>query len=143
MRQRFLSHTPEQTIRVAKALAKSMQGGEVIALHGDLGTGKTTFAQAFAKALGVKKRVQSPTFILMQEYELKLRGPIKKLVHVDAYRGDEAQFKAVGLLEYFEDPHAVILIEWADRIQRILPKKLITVHFTHRGGDEREILVAT
>ncbi len=142
MRERFISHTPAQTARVAKALAASVQGGQVIALYGELGTGKTTFAQAFAKALGVKKRVQSPTFILMQEYPIARRGTIRKFLHVDAYRGDEAQFKAVGLPEYFEKSDTVVLIEWADRIQRLLPKKrMITVHLTHKGADERSIAV--
>lgn len=141
MRQRFISHAPEQTSRVATALAREMRGGEVVALYGDLGAGKTTFAQAFAKALGIKKRVQSPTFILLQEYPVTGRGAVKTFVHVDAYRADEAQFRAIGLPEYFERKDAVILIEWADRIQRLLPKKHATVHLTHKGGDDRAIAV--
>ncbi len=141
MRQRFHSHAAAQTARVAKALAESVQGGEVIALIGDLGAGKTTFAQAFAKALGIRKRVQSPTFVLMQEYPLIRHRGLKKFLHVDAYRADEAQFKSIGLLEYLGQPDTVVLIEWADRLPRLIPKKSITVRLTHEGGDERTILV--
>lgn len=142
MRKRFVSRSPGETARAAKALAAEMRGGEVIALYGDLGTGKTTFAQAFAKGLGIRKRVQSPTFILMQEYPVTRRGAIRKFVHVDAYRGDEAQFKAIGLEEYFKEPGTVVLIEWADRIQKILPKKRVSVRLAHRVGDGRAIAVA-
>lgn len=140
--KKYVTRTPKETAAIAKELAARLRGGEVIALYGDLGAGKTTFAQALAKALGVKKRVQSPTFILMQEYRLPKRGTAKLLLHADAYRGDVAQFKAVGLTEYLRHPETIVLVEWADRIQELLPKKVINVRLAHRGGDTRSIAIS-
>jgi tRNA threonylcarbamoyladenosine biosynthesis protein TsaE len=140
--KKFITTSPKETAVIAKELAARLRGGEVIALYGNLGAGKTTFAQALAKALGVKKRVQSPTFILMQEYPLVKRGALKAFLHVDAYRGDVAQLSAVGLAEYLRRPDTVVLVEWADRIQAMLPKKMITVRMTHRGNGARGITVA-
>lgn len=140
--KKYVTRTPKETAAVAKELAAGLRGGETIALYGELGAGKTTFTQALAKALGVKKRVQSPTFILMQEYRLPKRGAAKLLLHVDAYRGDVVQFKAVGLTEYLRSPETIVLVEWADRIQELLPKKLIKVRLAHRGGDSRSITIS-
>lgn len=134
--------SPKETAAVAKELAVRLRGGEVIALHGNLGAGKTTFAQALAKALGIKKRVQSPTFILMQEYQLAKRGALRMFLHVDAYRADAAQASSSGLGEYLERPDTIVLVEWADRIQTLLPKKTIVVRMSHRGGDTRSISIS-
>lgn len=140
--KKIVTTSPKETAAVAKELAARLRGGEVVALYGNLGAGKTTFAQALAKALGVKKRVQSPTFILMQEYRLTKRGPLKMFLHVDAYRGDAAQASMIGLTEYLGRPDTVVLVEWAERIQELLPKKTITVRMEHRGGDRRTISVS-
>ncbi len=140
--EKFVTTTPKETAAIAASLASRVRGGDVVALYGDLGAGKTTFAQAFAKALGIKKRVQSPTFILMQEYPTTKRGVLKLFVHVDAYRGDEAQFTHVGFSEYVGRPDTVMLVEWAERVEKILPKKRITVRLSHRGGDTRAITIA-
>ncbi len=139
--EKFVTTTPKETAKVARSLASRVRGGVVVALYGDLGVGKTTFAQAFAKALGIKKRVQSPTFILMQEYPIKKRGALKLFLHVDAYRGDEAQFTHVGFSEYAGRPDTVVLVEWAERVEKLLPKKRINVRLSHRGGDARGITI--
>ncbi len=139
--EKFVTTTPKETAAIATSLASRVRGGDVVALYGDLGAGKTTFAQAFAKALGIKKRVQSPTFILMQEYPIKKRGDIKLFLHVDAYRGDVAQFTHVGFSEYAGHPDTIVLVEWADRIEKLLPKNFIKVRLTHRGADTRSITI--
>lgn len=126
------------TARAAASLARTMRGGEVVALVGPLGAGKTTFVQAFARALGVKERVQSPTFVLMREHRIA-RGPIGRLVHADAYRGDVGQFVNVALHEYFGDPGTVTVVEWADRLAPLLPKTAIRVRILPLGGDRRRI----
>lgn len=128
------------TAKVAKALAASLKGGETIALIGALGAGKTTFTQAFARTLGVKERVTSPTFVYMHVHELKRKAP-KRLVHVDAYRGDAKTLLGIGLDEYLGDPEATVLIEWADRAEELLPDGTIRVRFRHAGGDARIIEV--
>jgi len=136
MERRVLT-SPKETAKIAAALAKRVRGGDVVALYGELGAGKTTFAQAFAKALGVKERVQSPTFILMHEHRLKKKGGPAYFLHADAYRGDAAQFRAVGFDEYLGRPDAVVLVEWAERVEALLPKKRIEVRLRHLGGDRR------
>ncbi|MEK7546020.1 MAG: tRNA (adenosine(37)-N6)-threonylcarbamoyltransferase complex ATPase subunit type 1 TsaE [Patescibacteria group bacterium] len=139
--ERYETKTAAETRKIAAALAKRMKGGEVVALIGNLGTGKTTFAQAFAKALGVKERVQSPTFIFMHEHRLKRKNGPKYFVHADAYRGGVAELRSIGIEEYFGRPDAVVLIEWADRVKELLPKKRVTVRLKHLGGDRREVRV--
>jgi len=135
--ERHVLTSPKETAKIAAALAKRVRGGDVVALYGELGAGKTTFAQAFAKALGVKERVQSPTFILMHEHRLKKKGGPAYFLHADAYRGDVAQFRAVGFDEYLGRPDAVVLVEWAERVEALLPKKRIEVRLRHLGGDRR------
>jgi tRNA threonylcarbamoyladenosine biosynthesis protein TsaE len=137
--ERHTLNSPKETAKIAAALAKRMRGGEVVALYGDLGAGKTTFAQAFAKALGVKERVQSPTFILMHEHRLKKKNGPAYFLHADAYRADAAQFRAVGFEEYLGRPDAVVLVEWAERVEALLPKKRVEVRLKHLGGDRRRL----
>lgn len=139
--ERHVTADAEGTARLAAALAKRMKGGEVLALIGNLGAGKTTFAQAFAKALGVKERVQSPTFIFMHEHRLKRKGGPAIFVHADAYRGGVRELRTVGIEEYFGRPDAVVLIEWADRVRELLPKRRVTVRLKHLGGDRRSVTI--
>ncbi|HJV33142.1 MAG TPA: tRNA (adenosine(37)-N6)-threonylcarbamoyltransferase complex ATPase subunit type 1 TsaE [Patescibacteria group bacterium] len=141
--ERYETKNAKETAKIATALAKTMKGGEVLALIGNLGAGKTTFAQAFAKALGVKERVQSPTFIYMHEHRLKRKNGPSVFVHADAYRGGVPELRSIGLAEYFGRPDAVVLVEWADRVKGLLPKKRITVRMKHLGGDRREVRVGS
>ena len=126
-----------ETKKIASKLAKEIAAhasdhARVIALSGNLGAGKTTFVQGFARSLGVRERIQSPTFVLMKIYSLKRRKNIKHLVHIDAYRIESlSEIEHLGLRELFDDKDAVILIEWADRIKKILPKDARWITFSH------------
>lgn len=109
--------------KFAESFANSLDRGRVIGLVGDLGAGKTTFVQRVAKALGVKEKVKSPTFILMQSFPTGTgagkRG-VRRLCHVDAYRlKDEAELYAIGFEEYASDPATLTIVEWADRVPAI------------------------
>lgn len=121
-----LKHTKE----LADKTANGLRGGEVIGLVGELGAGKTTFVQFLAQALGIKEKVNSPTFVLMKVYQLKGLGGLKNFVHVDAYRlsGGKA-LKNIGLEEYLGRQDSAVMIEWADRVKDILPlgSKIITI----------------
>ena len=140
--ERILTSKPGETAKIAAALAKRMKGGEVVALIGNLGAGKTTFAQAFAKALGVRHRVQSPTFIFMHEHRLKRKSGPAYFVHADAYRGGVPELRNIGIEEYFGRPDAVVLIEWADRVKAMLPKGTLSVRLKHLGGARRSVTVS-
>ena len=138
MEKVFKTQSAEETAQVARELAKTLKGGETLALVGNLGAGKTAFVQALAQTLGVEERVTSPTFVYMHVHELKNKT-LKRLVHVDAYRGDAKTLLGIGLDEYLGDPETTVVIEWADRAEEILPAGTIFVRFLHAGGDVREI----
>lgn len=109
----------------------------VLALQGELGAGKTTFVQGFVRGLGVKKRAVSPTFILIRSFKLQVLS-FTKLYHIDAYRiKNPREFYHLGLEGILGDPHNIVLIEWADRIKKFLPKKTIWLEFRH-GKKEHE-----
>lgn len=116
---------------LAERLAKQLKGGEVLALMGNLGAGKTTFTQALAKQLKVKGRVLSPTFVLMNLFKARLKsGRIITLYHLDLYRIKKfKEVKALGLPEFWGQKNSLTIIEWADRIKKNLPKNAIYIKF--------------
>lgn len=141
----FISHTAEETLDFAAKMAKTCQTPCVIALHGDLGAGKSVFARGFARGLGVTEVVQSPTFTILQEYALE-NG--KRLCHFDLYRlTDYVAALDFGFDEYVADAENICLIEWSERATELLPKH--TWHVTlnrsqaqNADGDEiREIMI--
>jgi len=121
---KYISKTEKETYQIAARLAKKLKGGEIIALEGELGAGKTTFVKGLAKAFGIKQHVTSPTFVLMKVYECQMpKSEIRKLVHVDCYRLDEPQeLFYLGIEEYLNKPDTVVMIEWADKIKNYLKK---------------------
>ncbi len=125
-------HSIEETQILARKLAHQIPVGSVVALIGNLGTGKTTFTQGFAKALGIHERVGSPTFKLVSEYDGSPHG----LFHIDAYRLDsEMDFLNIGGEVFLTPEDRVTLIEWADIIQEILPLNVITLNFYRPDGN--------
>ena len=108
-------------------------------MEGELGTGKTTFVKGFSKALGVKEKVLSPTFVLIHRHKIEKSG-FKKLYHIDAYRLKSGKdLLKLGVREIFENPENIVLIEWADRVKKTVPKNAIWIHFDHLGVDKRKI----
>ena len=143
--------TAKQTQKAAQLLAQEMQksgekGMRIIALEGELGSGKTTFAQGFAAALGVKEKILSPTFVLMKIYELRQetgnkRQGFKRLAHIDCYRLDSpADLRYLGFGDLLKDKDAIILIEWADRIRRLIPRGALRVKFRHGERPHERLL---
>ena len=113
----------EKTIKIAKDLAKSLKKGDVVALYGKLGAGKTVFSKGIAKGLGIKKRIISPTFTIVRSYNFK--GG--RFYHLDLYRGkSEKDFENIGLSEIMSSD-SIIIIEWADKVRKVLPKKRIDI----------------
>ncbi len=124
-----------QTQAFVRELAGTLRGGDVLGLVGPLGAGKTTITQTIAAALGVPKRPRSPSYTLLQPYELpkEIRG-IRTLVHVDAYRVAGPELMDAGLAEYLADPHALVVVEWADRVAKELPASTRWLHI--QPGDK-------
>ncbi|MCJ7801549.1 MAG: tRNA (adenosine(37)-N6)-threonylcarbamoyltransferase complex ATPase subunit type 1 TsaE [Candidatus Marinimicrobia bacterium] len=137
----YITKTLDETKELATKVAKNIAIGTVIALIGDLGTGKTVFAQGFAKAMGIKEAVGSPTFKLVSEYE----GLEHWLYHIDCYRLKNAQqFMNIGGEEYLDPIKGITLIEWADIIEEILPNETIMINFKRISGkfNHREISIS-
>ena len=112
----------------------------VIALFGDLGSGKTTFVQGFLKAMGARGNIASPTFVLMKRYAPKKSG--KVMYHLDLYRiRRPSELAALRVSELFRDPRNIILIEWAERAGRTLPRGAHRVRFFHEAGGKRRIVL--
>ncbi len=152
----YQSSSSAATKRFAKELAQgiiSARGGSapggkskpvskavIVALIGELGAGKTTFAQGFASSLGIKG-APSPTFILMRNTKLKNK-PFKNFIHIDAYRATAADFLKLGFKEIAADPNNIILVEWADRLKKLIPKSALWLKLGHgKKENERSIRV--
>lgn len=124
--------SPEATGELAKKLGSRLRAGMVLCLVGDLGAGKTLFAQGIAAGLGVLDEVTSPTFNLMNLYAGRL-----PMAHFDLYRlEDEAELDEIGFYEYTDEPRGVALIEWADKFPAALPEAYLRVEL--RPGDTKE-----
>ena len=122
----FNCESVEETQDLAKKLAKNINPGITISLIGDLGTGKTTFTKGFARQMGIKDHVTSPTFKLISEYQ----GKKYKLNHIDAYRMNGPEdFLNIGGEEYLTSKNSITIIEWGDLLNDILPSKTIRVNF--------------
>ena len=124
------SKGPEQTWAAAATLMESLEPGTVIALHGELGAGKTCFIQGLAAAMGITDPITSPTYTLIGEYEGRM-----KLNHIDLYRlANSVEALGIGLEEYLESD-GITAIEWAERAEEILPESMLHVSI-EKGRDE-------
>ena len=111
-----------------------------MALIGDLGSGKTTFTQGFAQALGIHEKITSPTFTLIRQHQLPHSG--RKLYHLDLYRLEAVNPTELGLVDLFTQTEDIVLIEWAEKLADQLPKETLVIKFKHLSKDRREIEIA-
>lgn len=137
---------PGEMASVGNTLLKQIDTenrAEVVALYGDLGAGKTTLVQMLAKSLGVTEEVTSPTFVIMKSYDTVGPYNIDQLVHIDAYRIEEAsEMEVLGFRELLETPGVLVCIEWAEHIKSLLPKNVIEVSISisdNDGGRDVEV----
>jgi tRNA threonylcarbamoyladenosine biosynthesis protein TsaE len=165
----MFSHSPNKTAKIASDFASRLKKGSVLALTGNLGSGKTHFTKGLAQYFKIKKNITSPTFVLMKVYKVRnkrqetrdkkiqkylplnkgesagakrrlegVENKIKTLVHVDCYRlNDPVELLAIGLGEYLNNPACLVVIEWAEKIKKILPKNSIWIKFS-LGQKENE-----
>jgi len=136
MAARLASNSPEETDAAGQRLGATLGPGDVVALHGELGAGKTVFVQGLARALGVSTGATSPTFVLVNEYRGRLA-----VHHVDAYRTDNiTDVLNLGLQEMM-DGDGVTVIEWAERLEPLLPARAVRVRIAGLGDEPREITI--
>jgi tRNA threonylcarbamoyladenosine biosynthesis protein TsaE len=143
----LVSQSAQDTQMIAAELAARLLAGlagrskaTIVALRGELGAGKTTFTQGFARALGIIERPKSPTFMLVKQYAIP--GTDFSLWHLDCYRLNGRQdVVALDLRAVFGDPHNLVLIEWPERIGDGLPRDHVDIHMSHQEGDKRAITI--
>ncbi len=134
-----VSKSESETITLGEKIAKQLKPGDLVALSGDLGAGKTTLVKGIAKGLKVKnyKYVNSPSFVLVKEYKGKI-----PLYHFDIYRLDNLKdIEDIGYEDYL-GRRGVVVIEWAKKMSRILPKKHLDVALKIKGPNERSINIS-
>ncbi|HUC89189.1 MAG TPA: tRNA (adenosine(37)-N6)-threonylcarbamoyltransferase complex ATPase subunit type 1 TsaE [Patescibacteria group bacterium] len=130
------SESSETTEQLAERLGKVLRGGEVIELISDLGGGKTTFVRGLARGAQSPDKVASPTFTISKVYDAKKF----QIHHFDFYRLQEPGIIVDELAEVIGDPKVVVVVEWADVVQHVLPAKRLTVKIQHSPEDHRKLL---
>jgi len=136
MSAKLTTTSPEATDAAGERLGATLEPGDVVALSGELGAGKTVFVQGLVRALGVTTGATSPTFVLVNEY----RGRIP-VHHVDAYRTTSlAEVLELGLEEMM-DGEGVTVVEWAERLEPLVPARAVRVSITGVGDEPREITI--
>lgn len=140
MKFEFFTSSPSKTKRAGALLAqevlrsKNSKKAKVIGLVGDLGGGKTTFLQGFAKGLGIKQRITSPTFVIMKR--------VKNFYHIDCYRIKKStDLLSLGFKDIISDPKNIVAVEWADRAIGLMPKNTVWVSFEFINEKTRRIVV--
>lgn len=139
----FITKSTRETQNVGRKIAADLirKTPTVIGLTGDLGSGKTTFVQGFVKALGIKKNIISPTFILMRTYKAKRNNV---LYHLDLYRLEsnlEREIENLGIKDIWKEEKNILVIEWAEKIKDWLPDGTIWIKFEYLSDDQRKIII--
>lgn len=132
----FYTSSPEETMELGKKMGEGLKTGDLIALVGELGAGKTLFTKGLVQGLGVTGYVKSPSFTIVNEYKGRL-----SVYHIDLYRlGDINEIHELGIEEYFYSD-GITIVEWADKAYSLLPEKYILIKFFYTGEKTRKINV--
>jgi tRNA threonylcarbamoyladenosine biosynthesis protein TsaE len=136
-----VSKNLEDTKDIARDIVKVISpknNARVIGLYGDLGAGKTAFAQSLAEHLGVKNKVVSPTFVIMKKYDIAGKA-FEKLIHIDAYRLEKwEELAKLGWADIISDPKNLVLIEWPEKVADIMPDGHFKIKIKHLDQNSRE-----
>jgi len=133
------SNSLEETIKIGQLVGRSLDGGELIELVSDVGGGKTTFVKGLAKGLDVRETIQSPTFTISRVY--RCRDGLE-LHHFDFYRLEDPGILLAELEESLDDPQAIVVIEWAGIVERVLPDQHIRIDFITTSEEGRRLEVS-
>lgn len=138
----YISNSPDETMKIGKMIGENATAGQIYCLVGDLGVGKTVFTKGFAKGIGIKEPITSPTFTIVNEY----KGTQIPFYHFDVYRIQEIEeMDEIGYEDYFFG-EGVTFIEWANYIEEIIPEEAIWIYIDKnlsKGTDYREIVIQT
>ena len=139
----YTTNSAQQTFALGQKTASTIKSGLTLALIGDLGSGKTVFAQGVAAGLGITAQITSPTFVIMKIYPLPKHKYLQQFCHIDAYRlKNERDLIALGAQEYLNDSQTIVLIEWAEKILDFLPNNKKLIEFEYTDANKRKILLS-
>lgn len=134
----YLTSSDEDTRHLASKLTSNFTGGDVLLLYGSMGSGKTTFTQGVATILGIH-RLTSPTYVILNQYDVKINSPIKTLNHFDLYRLEsDDQLKSVNFEEIISDPESLSIVEWPEKLNN-LPRHYFKIIIKSTSPTKREI----
>ena len=134
--QGCVTDNAQETIELGEKFAPFMEKGDVYAFVGELASGKTTFIKGALKGLKYEKPVTSPTFTLVNEYDARVM-----VIHMDCYREDELErWIKLGMNDYMNEEN-IVIIEWADKMNALLPDNTIYIQFCHKGMNSREVKI--
>jgi len=144
MKKENITSSPAQTKKLSEKFVKEILAKKpekksfVIGLQGKLGSGKTTFTQGFAKSLGIKKKILSPTFVILKRFKIKNRN----FYHIDCYRIQKSkELLDLGFKGIISNPKNIVAVEWADRIKEIMPKHTLWIQFEFVDEKTRKITI--
>lgn len=137
---KYITNSDIETKDLAAEIARKIKGG-VVTLNGSLGVGKTTFVQGFARGLGIKDKIISPTFVLIRQHPIPKSKQM--LFHIDLYRLEKIDnLNTIGLKDIIADKNNFVLIEWAEKISHLLTDEVIKIDITKVDQHKREITIS-
>lgn len=144
--QKSITKSSAQTRKLGENLAgkilrqNAVKKAIVLVLSGNIGTGKTTFLQGFAKGLGIKEKITSPTFVIMKKFKIQ-NSKFVNFYHLDCYRlNNSEEILDLGFEEVISNPENIVVVEWPENIRKIIPKDAVKIKFTHLWGDKRKVV---
>lgn len=140
---RIVTKSAQETKKAGEFLAQEIIKSKktlIIGLEGELGSGKTTFIQGMAKGLKIKERITSPTFVIMKKFKFGPVSHLKYFYHIDCYRVQSKDLLDLGFKEIISQPN-IVVIEWAEKIKKILPKDTFWIRFEYLDKYKREIIL--
>jgi tRNA threonylcarbamoyladenosine biosynthesis protein TsaE len=142
MNKIYETSSADETKQIARELARSLQGGDIMCFYGALGSGKTTFMQGVGEELGEISHILSPTFIIMRSYTLPSHKSINKLYHFDLYRlSDEKEIRNLGIEDIMGQENSLVAIEWPEKMGSLLPQKRIDIKCEYLTDRKRKISI--
>lgn len=140
--EKRVTKSSDETKLLGKKLGERLKTGAILALFGDLGSGKTTFVQGIAQGVGITQRIVSPTFLILKTYTFQdTKSKPQNFYHADLYRiASEKDIESVGLQEIIRLGDSILVIEWPEKLENQLPKHVQKIRFSYISENEREIL---
>ncbi|MEA2092508.1 MAG: tRNA (adenosine(37)-N6)-threonylcarbamoyltransferase complex ATPase subunit type 1 TsaE [Patescibacteria group bacterium] len=140
IKKEITTNSPEETKKIGFLMGKKALEKEkfFLSLSGDLGGGKTTFTQGFAKGVGVEEDITSPTFLVFKKYKTKNN---RHFYHLDAYRIEDKDLSILGFQEIIENEKNIVVVEWGENIKKSLPEETVKIHFEFKDKKARKLII--